>query len=318
MEILITGVAGFIGSNLADHLLEKGFHVTGIDNFDPFYSRSIKENNIRKALENPNFSFFQADITVAGSLDNVPFKGGVVVHLAAKTGVRPSIADPAGYIQTNITGTQHILEWMRKRNLKKMVFASSSSVYGNNQKIPFSESDNVDNPISPYAFTKKACELMNYTYHHLHEFDIINLRFFTVYGERQRPDLAIHKFTRAISQGKEIEMFGQGDTSRDYTYIKDIIAGIDSSINLLEKDEKVYEIINLGNSQPIKLSGLVEIIGHAMGVKPQIRHLPKQPGDVEITYADITKATSLLSYRPATPLNTGIEKFVAWFKAFGN
>lgn len=314
MEVFITGVAGFIGSNLADRLLDKGFKVTGVDNFDNNYARSIKERNITKALKHPGFSFYEADITSQDPLSKVPFTEGVVIHLAAKTGVRLSIADPAGYIKTNITGTQNILDWMRARKLNKLIFTSSSSVYGNNKKTPFSEKDPVDNPISPYAFTKKSCELLNYSYHYLYGIDVLNTRFFTVFGERQRPDLAIYKFVKAILNGEPIEMFGEGDSSRDYTYVGDIVQGLESSIDFILRHQNVYEIINLGNSHPVSLRELVQIISKATGRVPQIKHLPKQAGDVERTFADISKAGELLKYHPATSLQSGIEKFVAWYK----
>ena len=315
MEVLITGVAGFIGSNLADYLLSKGIKVVGIDNYDNFYDRTVKEQNITGALTNPNFSFHEVDITDADGLNSIRFSGNTVIHLAAKAGVRPSIENPKLYVHNNITGTQTLLEWMKVKGIKNMVFASSSSVYGNNEKIPFSESDNVDHPISPYALTKKACELLNFTYFKLYGISSINLRFFTVYGERQRPDLAIHKFVKLISDGKPIEIYGAGETGRDYTYVGDIVKGIEQAITLLNNPGLHYEIINLGNSNPIKLMELVNIIGELLNIKPVLNYLPPQPGDVEFTYADVSKAKELLQFQPAIPLKVGLQNFINWFRA---
>ena len=312
--ILITGCAGFIGSHLTDTLLSQGYKIIGIDNFDNFYERNIKENNIKNALQNSNFNFYELDFTNFSALQNIP-NFDMVVHLGAKAGVRPSIENPAGYIQTNIVGTQNILELMKQKNINKMIFASSSSVYGNNEKIPFSEADNVDNPISPYAFTKKACELLNHTYHHLYQFDIINYRFFTVFGERQRPDLAIHKFVKMALSNKPITIYGDGSTSRDYTYVFDIVMGIIAGIDYLFSNSGVYETINLGNNTPIKLIDMVKIIYNALDLEPNLEYLPMQAGDVERTFADISKAQSLLKYTPTTPFNSGIKNFIDWYKA---
>lgn len=314
MKILITGSAGFIGSHMCEHFLQQGHEVIGIDNFDSFYSITQKKQNLTASLKHKNYTFIETDITDAEALGKLPAGIEAVVHLAAKAGVRPSIADPQAYSFTNIKGTLTILEWMKNRNISKMVFASSSSVYGNNKKIPFSETDNVDFPISPYAFTKKSCELLNYTYHHLNNFDIINLRFFTVYGPRQRPDLAIRKFVELISTGKPIELFGDGSTSRDYTYIDDICNGIYSAFNYVTSNKKVFEIVNIGNNSPVKLIELVDCIGNVLGQKPIINYAPMQPGDVDITYADISKAKKLFKYNPSTTLKQGITNFVNWHK----
>ena len=315
MEVLITGVAGFIGSNLADHLLANGIKVTGIDNFDSFYDRSIKKNNIASALRNPNFTFIETDITDRKTINSLKFNGEVVVHLAAKVGVRPSISHPESYISNNITGTQVILDWMLANGKTKMVFASSSSVYGNNKKVPFAETDNVNEPISPYAFTKKSCELLNHAYFKIHGMSFINLRFFTVYGKRQRPDLAIHKFVKQIIGKEAIQVYGEGNTGRDYTYVDDIVNGITSAINLLQATEQpIYEIINLGNSNPVTILELVNKISGTLNIEPIINFLPSQPGDVEFTFADISKASELLNYHPETPLETGLQNFVKWFK----
>ena len=260
MEIFITGAAGFIGSHLSERLLAEGHSVTAIDNFDPFYPRAVKLDNLRQCLTSKKFRLHEGDITEIGSvIGEGSYKPDVVIHLAARAGVRPSIDNPSAYISTNVRGTFAVLEWMKNTGCKKMIFASSSSVYGNN-RIPFTEKDSVDAPISPYAFTKKSCELMNHTYYHLHGFSIINLRFFTVYGPRQRPDLAIHKFFRLIGDNKSIDIYGDGTTGRDYTYIDDIISGIRSSVERISLNGPLYEIINLGNSKPVQLSELVEAI----------------------------------------------------------
>jgi nucleoside-diphosphate-sugar epimerase len=317
VTILVTGCAGFIGSHVCALLLNKGYKVIGIDNFDPFYSRSVKESNLATCNTHPAFSFYEIDITTG--LDAVAEKDiKAVIHLAAKAGVRPSIADPAGYMQVNIAGTQKLHEFMRTRLINKLIFASSSSVYGNNKKMPFSEDDNVDNPISPYAFTKKAGELMNYTFHHLHHVDIINLRFFTVYGPGQRPDLAIHQFVKKIANNQPLLLFGNGDTARDYTYIDDTVSGVYSALQFCLNNTGVYTTINLGNNKPVKLHELVDIIYAGMGKNKNLIYEAMQPGDVDTTCADITKAGHLLNYKPATDLVTGINKFIAWYNSKNN
>ncbi|HLG35830.1 MAG TPA: GDP-mannose 4,6-dehydratase [Bacteroidia bacterium] len=313
-KILITGAAGFIGSHVAGHFLGKGFSVCGIDNFDDFYPRAIKERNLKSILSHPDFSFTESDITDKATLAKLPADIVSVIHLAAKAGVRPSIQNPEAYIKNNITGTWNILEWMKQRKISKMIFASSSSVYGNNPKTPFSESDSVDHPISPYAFTKKSCELMNYTYHHLCNMDILNLRFFTVYGERQRPDLAIYKFIDAALEDKPVTLFGDGSTARDYTYVKDIVSGVASAFDYVQSGKNIYDIINLGNNKPVKLMELVDMIYEITGKKKNIIHLEKQPGDVEYTCADISKAKKLLDYNPSTSMKDGLVKFAEWYK----
>jgi len=313
-KILITGTAGFIGSHVTEHFLNNGYFVYGIDNFDSFYSRSIKERNLSSIISHPQFNFVEGDLTDARVLAKLPQGITSVIHLAAKAGVRPSIQNPSVYIQHNIIGTWNILEWMKDRKISKMVFASSSSVYGNNPKIPFSENDSVDNPISPYAFTKKSCELMNYTYHQLYNMDIINLRFFTVFGERQRPDLAIYKFIYAVLDDKPITLYGKGDTARDYTYIKDIVSGVVSAFDYALSHENVYDIINIGNNKPVKLMELVDMIYEITGKKKNIVSIEKQPGDVEYTCADISKAQKMLHYNPSTSMKEGLIKFVEWYK----
>ena len=313
-KIIVTGCAGFIGSHLTEKLLEKGHQVIGIDNFDPFYDRETKENNLKALLNKPGFYFFEFDLAEISQYPNFPFIPDVIVHLAGKAGVRPSIADPAGYIRANIAATQNILDFMKEHEVSKMVFASSSSVYGNHPDTPYSESMNVDHPISPYAFTKKGCELLNYNYHHLYNFDIINLRFFTVYGPRQRPDLAIHKFAKLLLENKSIPMFGDGSTARDYTFVTDTLDGIINSIEYVLNHNKVYEIINLGNDHPVSLKDMIQTISETLGITPRIDQLPMQPGDVLITHADISRAKKLLNYQPKVPFNEGIKKFVAWIK----
>lgn len=313
---LITGGAGFIGSSLADNLLKEN-KVVVIDNFCNFYDPSIKENNIKEALENDNYKLYRGDIRDEELLDKIFNENKIdcVVHLAAMAGVRPSIENPVLYQDVNCMGTQNILEIMKKYDVKKLVMASSSSVYGNNKTVPFKETDIVDFAISPYAATKKANEVMTHVYHKLFDFNVIMLRFFTVFGPRQRPDLAINKFTGLMLNDKEIPMFGDGSTSRDYTYIDDIVFGIKESINYVENKQDVYEIINLGNSSPITLKEMINIIGEVLNKTPNIQELPMQPGDVERTYADITKAKNLLGYEPKTTFKEGIQKFVEWYKS---
>jgi nucleoside-diphosphate-sugar epimerase len=314
MKILVTGCAGFIGSHLTELLLDKGHTVVGLDNFDPFYAKEQKEKNLYVAKGHRNFSFLQGDICNQHDLATLPKDIEMVIHLAAKAGVRPSIEKPKDYMETNVTGTLNLLEWMREHHITKLVFGSSSSIYGNNKKVPFSESDSVDAPISPYAFSKKSCELLTHTYHHLYRIDTINLRLFTVYGPRQRPDLAIRKFVGNILNDKPIHLFGDGSTARDYTFVLDTVNGIYSAANYLDKNKDVYETINLGNNKPVKLLELVNTIYEVLGKKPNLVFEPMQPGDVDITYADINKAKKLLGYNPVTSLKQGLESFVNWYK----
>ena len=313
---LITGGAGFIGSSLADSLLKENNKVVVIDNFCNFYDPQIKENNIKNALNNLNYRLYRKDIRDKEALKEIFNNNQIdcVIHLAAMAGVRPSIENPLLYQEVNCVGTQNILEEMKDHNVLKLVMASSSSVYGNTKEVPFSETAVVDYAISPYAATKKANEVMTHVYHKLHDMNVIMLRFFTVYGPKQRPDLAINKFTRLMFNDEEIPMFGDGTTSRDYTYIDDIVSGIKSSINYVEENSNVYEIINLGNSSPVSLKEMIDIIGEVVGVVPKIKKLPMQPGDVDRTYADITKAKKLLNYEPKISFKNGIEKFVEWYK----
>ena len=312
MNILVTGAAGFIGSHVGEYLIGKGNSVIGLDNFDGFYSRKIKESNLKVLLQSKQFSFREADIRDRKALDDIFARTpiDVVIHLAAKAGVRPSIDSIEEYYDVNVSGTVNLLESMRVHGVKKMIFASSSSIYGNNTKVPFSESDRVDNPISPYASTKKSGELLCHVYSHLHHFDITCLRFFTVYGPRQRPDLAIHKFTGLIDEGAPIPFYGDGSTSRDYTYIDDIVKGIYCALEFLDG----FRIYNLGESRIINLSVLVNTIEKALGKKAVLNHLPLQPGDVSRTYADISKAKAEIGYHPGYEFEAGIEEFIAWYR----
>ena len=312
MNILITGAAGFIGSHVCEHFIKDGNSVIGVDNFDDFYPIEIKELNIAPLKKSNNFHFFKEDIRDTKALIEIFYQKEVevVIHLAAKAGVRPSIESIEQYYDVNVNGTVSLLEAMRKNDVKKMIFASSSSIYGNNTKIPFTESDPVDNPISPYASTKKSGELLCHVYHHLYNFDIACLRFFTVYGPRQRPDLAIHKFTRLIDEGKPIPFYGNGSSSRDYTYIDDIVEGIDCAINHLSG----YQIFNLGESNVVTLNQLVKTIENNLGHKAILNRQPMQAGDVIKTYADISKAKSEIGYNPKYDFDTGIKEFVKWYR----
>ncbi len=310
-KILVTGCAGFIGSHVCELLLSKGFEVIGVDNFDPFYSKELKEKNLSLFSSHPKFKFYKLDIV--HGMEAIHEAGiEMVVHLAAKAGVRPSIAEPMEYIRVNITGTQKVHEFMQANSIHKLVFASSSSVYGNNRSLPFKETDSVDNPISPYAFTKKAGELMNYTFHHLQKTDVINLRFFTVYGPRQRPDLAINKFVKKIDLDEQLELFGDGQSARDYTYISDTVNGIYNAIIYCSENSNLFLTVNLGNSNPVKLIDLVNTIYSKMGKKKDIIFTAMQPGDVDITFADIELAKALFNYTPVIDLNTGIKNFIIW------
>ena len=313
---LVTGGAGFIGSSLADFLLKKDYKVVVIDNFCDFYDPSIKRNNVKDNLDNPNYKLYEIDLRCKSDVEKVfrENKIDVVIHLAAMAGVRPSIENPILYQEVNCIGTQNLLEVMKEYGVKNLVMASSSSVYGNNKKVPFKETDIVDYAISPYAATKKSNEVMTHVYHKLFNMNVIMLRFFTVYGPRQRPDLAINKFTRLMLNDEEVTMFGDGTTSRDYTYIDDIVSGIYSSINYVLNNKDVYEIVNLGNSSPISLKEMINTIAEVLDKEPKIKEMPMQQGDVNITYADISKAKEMLNYDPKTPFKEGIEKFVKWYK----
>lgn len=312
MNIFVTGAAGFIGSHLCERLLLDGHRVVGLDNFDTFYDPNIKRDNIAGYIAKKEFSFVEGDIRDKSCIEHICESNtfDLIIHLAAKVGVRPSIDDPVGYNDVNINGTMVMLEAARKYGIRKFVFASSSSIYGNNKKVPFSETDNVDFPISPYAATKKAGELFCHAYHHLFQIDVCCLRFFTVYGPRQRPDLAIHRFTNLIEANKEIPVYGDGSMMRDFTYVGDIVDGVAAAMQAC----KGYEIYNLGESQPIRLDDLIGAIEKALGKKAKIKRLPEQPGDVKQTYADVTKAAMKFGYRPKTNIEIGLKKFVEWFR----
>lgn len=311
MHYLITGGAGFIGSSLADKLLREGHEISIIDNFNDYYSPSIKETNIQHNLTNPLYHLFRNDIEDISALEHIFASSpiDVVIHLAGRAGVRPSLEQPVEYVKSNILGTVNLLEMMKKYHVNKMVFASSSSVYGNCSEAIFSEDLKVTEPISPYAATKSACEQLCYTWHHLYNLNIICLRFFTVYGPRQRPDLAINKFTRLIEAGQPIPMYGDGSTKRDYTFIDDILQGICAAINY---NQTSYEIINLGGGEPITLKRMIETIEQTLGQKAIIQQLPMQPGDVNKTVCDWSKAHNLLHYTPRTSFAEGIKKFIEW------
>lgn len=311
-SILVTGGAGFIGSHLCEKLIECGHEVVCLDNFNNYYDPKVKWDNISVIQRHANATLVEADILDVEKLRRLftEYKFDVVVHLAARAGVRPSIRQPLLYQKVNVEGTTNLLEMMREFKTGKFIFGSSSSVYGENIKVPFSEEDPVDHPISPYAATKKACELICYTYHHLYGIPITCLRFFTVYGPRQRPDMAIYKFTRAIDSGDEITMYGDGKSRRDYTYVSDIVEGIYKSIEHCRK----YHIYNLGESQTIELRRLIHLIAENVGKEPKIRRLPMQPGDVPITYADVTRARNEIIYQPNVAIEQGIATFTAWYK----
>lgn len=342
MNYLVTGGSGFIGSHLVEHLLKNGHSVINIDNFDDFYDYKIKiKNTLESVGKTLEFSFHEKQLDIQKLIFETSIKDyqlyyqdirnkeglekifqkhkiDMVIHLAALAGVRPSIESPLEYAEVNIKGTMNLWELCKDFQIKKFINASSSSVYGNNEKTPFSEDDSVEHPISPYAATKKSGEILGHVYHHLYGIDMIHLRFFTVYGPRQRPDLAIHKFSKLISENKEIPFYGNGSTARDYTFIDDIIEGIHKSIIFIEKQDNVYEIINLGESQVINLNEMVETIENELEKKSIKKNLPLQPGDVEKTNANIQKAKTLIGYQPRTHFQNGIKKFVEWFLRNGS
>jgi UDP-glucuronate 4-epimerase len=311
-QVLVTGGAGFIGSHLIERLLESGQRVICLDTFNDYYDPAIKRENVSQALTDPNYLLIEGDILDSALLDRIfraPIKS--VVHLAARAGVRPSLREPVLYDQVNVQGTLNLLERARLTGIEHFIFASSSSVYGMNEKLPFRESDPVDHPVSPYAATKRAGELMCYTYNHLYKLPVTCLRFFTVYGPRQRPDMAIHKFTRWIEEGSEVSLYGTGKSRRDYTYIDDIIDGL---IKCIERPSG-FKIYNLGESQTIEIRALIRLIEAGLGKEARISWCPDQPGDVPITYADISLAKKELGYRPKIPVEQGIKRFIKWYRA---
>lgn len=318
-RVLVTGVAGFIGSHVAEALLRDGATVIGLDNFDPYYGRDVKEGvlaEVRNSEGGERLRFAECDLRSAGDLAQLfeAERPTSVIHLAAKAGVRPSIAEPAAYSSVNVEGTVNVLELCRQYSeIDRVVVASSSSVYGNNSSVPFTEADEVAHPISPYAATKRSCELIGHAYHHLHGMPIAMLRFFTVYGPRQRPDLAISKFIDLIESGRTIQMFGDGTSSRDYTYIDDIVAGVLASHDRIP--EYGYRIWNLGGNEPVTLSEMIRVVSEACGREATIERLPMQPGDVERTFADLGRSGSELGYSPTTSFSDGVAKQVAWVRS---
>jgi UDP-glucuronate 4-epimerase len=309
MKILITGGAGFIGSHVGRYFTSAGHSIVVLDDFNDYYDPAIKRENIAQRV--PEATVVEGDIRDKEAVQEA-FSGGIdtVVHLAARAGVRPSIKDPELYISTNINGTYNLLEAARENDVKKFLFASSSSVYGVNPKVPFAEDDLLQSTISPYAMTKLAGEHMCSNFSHLYDLPVVCLRFFTVYGPGQRPDLAIHKFTRWIWEGKPVDMYGTGDTERDYTFIDDIVQGVAAA---MAYDKKPFDIFNLGESQTTKLRDLIKTIEDALGKPARINRMPEQPGDVPRTFADISKAKKLLNYKPTTKIADGVPRFVEWF-----
>ena len=309
---LVTGGAGFIGSHLVDRLLAEGWRVTVVDNFDPFYDVKIKKSNIAEHRDYATYSLVEQDIRdLDGLRERLRGEYDVIVHLAAKAGVRPSIRHPVEYQQVNVQGTQNLLEFARERGIKQFVFASSSSVYGINSRLPWSEDDCVLKPISPYGATKVSGELLGHVYSHLYGIRFIALRFFTVYGPRQRPDLAIHKFARLMLRGEAVPVYGDGMSRRDYTYVADVIEGVRQA---MEYEGSLYEVINLGNNTPVRLLEVITHLEEALGVRARVQFLPPEPGDVPATWANIDKASRLLGFQARTPFRRGMQHFVAWLQ----
>lgn len=317
MRVLVTGGAGFIGSHVCERLVARGDTVLIVDSFDPFYSPGIKRRNINALLEAGSATLIECDIAEAGALESLltgdPFDA--IVHLAARAGVRPSLDRPLDYARTNVEGTLAMLELARLRKIRPFVFGSSSSVYGDSTPVPFTESEPADYPISPYAATKRAGELLCRSHAHLYALTVICTRLFTVYGPRQRPDLAIHKFARLMSQGKPIPFYGDGSTERDYTYVADIVHGIEAALDwAVASPAGAFEVVNLGESETTTLARLVQMIADELRVTPRIDSLPAQPGDVQRTFASIDKARALLGYDPNTSMEEGIRRFIDWFR----
>ncbi len=308
---LVTGGAGFIGSHLVDRLLADGWDVTVVDNFDPFYPAEVKHANIAAHRQHARWRLHECDVADSDAVNMIPGAFDVIVHLAAKAGVRPSIAQPLAYQRANVAGTQAMLEFARARGVPQFVFASSSSVYGVNPRVPWSEEDHVLQPISPYASTKVSGELLGHVYSHLYGIRFLALRFFTVYGPRQRPDLAIHAFARRLLHGDPLPVFGDGSTRRDYTFVDDIIAGVRAA---MAYDGSSYEVINLGNNRTIALSQMIAALEQALGVTARIDRQAEQPGDVPQTWARIEKAQALLGYDPKTRFEDGIGRFCEWMR----
>ena len=314
MNILVTGSAGFIGFHTAKKLLARGDNVIGVDDFNDYYDVKLKEDRNKILEENENYKVYRQDITYLHCLEKIFTENKIdkVCHLAARAGVRASIEDPHLYTKTNIVGTQNLLELAKVNKIKNFVFASSSSVYGGNKKIPYSEEDKVDNPVSPYAATKKSGELLCHAYHHLYKMPITCLRFFTVYGPWGRPDMAYFKFIKLISENKAIPVYNQGDHKRDFTYIDDIVEGV---VAALDKQSE-FEIINLGNNKTEELMHFIEVLEKVFGQEAKKKMLPMQAGDVHETYADITKAKKILGFKPQTTIEQGLSKFINWYKEY--
>lgn len=316
MRVLVTGAAGFIGAHCCRHFLDEGYEVVGLDNFDPFYDRRIKEEGLAALREKPDFRFVEGDIRDAAVVTRVLSGIDVVVHLAARAGVRPSIEQPVLYASINIDGTVQLLDACREQGIRRFVFGSSSSVYGDTTAPPFREDVPAVTPISPYAATKRAGELLCGVYRQLYDMRIASLRFFTVYGPRQRPDLAVHKFTRLMATGDTVQQFGEGSSERDYTHVDDILQGVLAAVRWTADDAPAHEVFNLGESRTVSLSRLIELIARALGVEPRIEFHPAQPGDVQRTYADISKARRVLGYNPTVAIEDGIPAFVEWFRNY--
>jgi UDP-glucuronate 4-epimerase len=316
MKIVVTGGAGFIGSHLVDRLLRDGREVVVVDDFDPFYPRAVKEANLAAAAASPRCRVVELDVRDAAGVDALlrATRPDAIVHLAAKAGVRPSIAEPSLYADVNVVGTVRWLEAAcRIEPRPRFVYASSSSVYGDRADAPFREADPVDAPVSPYAASKRACELMAHAFHHLHGLPTTGLRFFTAYGPRNRPDLAMASFARLIDRGEPVPMFGDGGTRRDYTFVEDVVDGVVRAIDRCTS----HHLYNIGNAHPIELRTMIETLGEALGKTPLIERLPEQPGDVRQTFADVSRAAEELGYQPKTPFREGVDRFVAWFRGAG-
>ncbi|MGH7568253.1 MAG: NAD-dependent epimerase/dehydratase family protein [Gemmatimonadales bacterium] len=312
-RVLVTGAAGFIGSHVCEALVARDYEVVGVDNFDPFYARAVKERNLEGLRRDARFRLLEADVARA-----VPPLEGVeaVLHLAAKPGVRPSLEDPAGYQDTNVTGTARVLEAARRAGVRRVVFGSSSSVYGDATPAPFAEDAPADSPISPYAASKRAGELVARAFAHLYGTRIICLRFFTVYGPRQRPDLAIHRFTDRIARGQPLQMHGDGSSERDYTYITDVLNGVLAALEWTARPDRdgVCEVVNIGGGERVRLDRLIALIGRTLGRTPQIERAPDQPGDVRVTDADLRRAGRELGFQPRVKIEEGIRRFVRWYE----
>jgi UDP-glucuronate 4-epimerase len=317
-RILVTGAAGFIGSHLVEALVGRGDEVVGIDNFDPFYPRAMKERNLAEIGRQPGFSFREQDLLDVAALSSLLTPETIIVHLAAKAGVRPSLADPVGYARVNVTGTAAIVEAARQTGVSRIVFGSSSSVYGDSTPVPFREDAVAVVPVSPYAATKRAAELLLTAVAPIYGFRTVSLRFFTVYGPRQRPDLAIHAFTRKMVEGRPLTLFGDGTQARDYTYCDDIVAGVLSAILWTATAPVGVETFNLGGNRSVPTEAMVAEIAAALGIEPKIEWAPMQPGDVQQTAADLAKSSAVLGYQPKTSFSEGIHRFVQWFReAYG-